>query len=390
VSRRRWWTLLLAVAFVIVFGVRCFPDQARALNRVLAPNPALFNRDAYRHASALSPSREAKRYSVLVLQATDARMVPILRRSNPSLKIFVYQDLAYSRATDPGGATACTGLPADLAMHTTWFLPGPSGNRVLVGSDYLMDVGNAAYQAACIAHAVQLAKHDGFNGIFFDGVSASLAFEYPGNVKPTSLLYPTLKAWQHAMYSMLTYAGRVIHAAGLQVIGNIGGSVITPGLWQLWNGPLDGAEEESWTDGGDGLAQQLPWWREKLADLVWSEAHGKYDLLHSYNTTEAGNAYGLASMLLAAEGHSSYATSNGNVLSYEVWYPEYTDAQRLGGPLGTYSRRQNGVYQRSFANGLVLVNPTGHTVPRFTLSGGPYTDASQRTFAPPPWDRPAA
>jgi hypothetical protein len=355
----------------------CLSDAGHSA-RVLGSNPALFNRETYKYVSALSPSHEAKRYSVLVLQATDARIVPILRRSNPNLKVFVYQDLAYARGEDPEGVTTCTSLPVDVAAHPSWFLLGRLGDRITTGGDYVMDIGNAGYQAACVAHAIQMAKHSGFNGIFFDGVAASLAFEFPGNANPASPLYPTLKAWQGAMYSMLSYAGRTIHAAGLQVISNIGGSAITPGLWQTWNGPLDGAEEESWTDGGQGLAQQLPSWDEKLADLVWSEAHGKYDLLHSYNATEAGNAYGLASMLLAAGGHASYSTSNRNDLSYEVWYPEYTDAQLLGGPLGPYRQRPDGVYQRSFAKGLVLVNPTGHTVPRFTLPGGPYTDAGHR------------
>jgi hypothetical protein len=350
----------------------CLGDAGHSA-RVLGPNPALFNRETYRYASALSPSREAKRYSILVLQATDAGMVPILRRSNPNLKIFVYQDLAYARGNDPEGVTTCTSLPVDFAAHPSWFLLGLLGNRITTGVDYVMDIGNAGYQAACVAHAIQLAKHFGFNGIFFDGVAASPVYEFPPNSRPASRQYPSLKSWQGAMFSMLSYAGRMAHAAGLQVIGNIAGSVITPGVWQMWNGPLDGAEEESWTDGGQGLAQLLPSWPAKLADLVWSEAHGKYDLLHSYNATEAGNAYGLASMLLAAGGHSSYSTSNRNDLSYEAWYPEYTAAQRLGGPLGPYSRRHNGVYQRSFAHGLVLVNSTAHTVPRFTLPGGPYT-----------------
>ena len=63
--------------------------------------------------------------------------------------------------------------------------------------------------------------------------------------------------------------------------------------------------EESWTNGGEGPGQQVPDWSTKLDNVAWSEANGKFAILNSYNTTEAGNTYGLASMLLVAGGWSS-------------------------------------------------------------------------------------
>ncbi len=197
-----------------------------------------------------------------------------------------------------------------------------------------LDVGNAGYQQACVSHALGLARKLGFDGVFFDGVGAKIGYQFGGNPNLTIPEYPTVTSWQAAMYSFLANAGATIHAGGRLVIANIGGAVWTPGLWQKWNGPLDGAEEESWTDGGAGIAQQLPWWTQKLADAAWSEANGKILMLHSWNTTQAGNAYGLASMLLVAGGRSSYSTTNGNIVNYEAWYPEYGLSSFLGGPLG--------------------------------------------------------
>ena len=81
-------------------------------------------------------------------------------------------------------------------------------------------------------------------------------------------------------------------------------------------------------------------------------------ILHSYNTTQAGNAFGLASMLLVANGMSSYSTSNANYTSSENWFPEYTTAQQLGTPTAAYTQLANGVYERQFQNGIVLVNPS--------------------------------
>jgi hypothetical protein len=80
-------------------------------------------------------------------------------------------------------------------------------------------------------------------------------------------------------------------------------------------------------------------------------------------------------------GHASYSTSNANDVGYEMWYPEYFTAQRLGAPRGRFSQRSNGVYQRRFANGIVLVNPTAHSVGAFSLGGGRYSGSGLTNVA---------
>jgi hypothetical protein len=135
--------------------------------------------------------------------------------------------------------------------------------------------------------------------------------------------------------------------------------------------------EESWTDGGDGLSQQLPWWRAKLDNVAWSEAHGKYVLLHSYNLSESGNAFGLAAMLLVAGGRTSYSTSNPSVPGGQQWFSEYAAAKRLGRALGSYRIRRSGVYVRVFAHGIVLVNPGQRTVRGVSL-GRRYSGPGRR------------
>ena len=166
------------------------------------------------------------------------------------------------------------------------------------------------------------------------------------------------------MYSLISYAAPTIHSNGLMLVGNIGGATMTSGLWQKWTTPLDGSEEESWTDGGAGLAQQISQWPAKLANVAWSEANGKLTILHSYNRTETGNTYGLASMLLATAGRSNYSTANGNYTSYEAWYPEYTTAQQLGAPTGAYTKLTNGIYERVFAERHRARQRVGNSIPR--------------------------
>ncbi len=351
---------LTLTCLLVTSAVACAGAARPASHRT---SPALFNREAYRFVTALSPRAEARRYRVFVLQSTDARQIPTLRRYNPHLIVLMYQAILKSKAGDPEG---CTNYLTDLA-HPDWFLRGVTGAVLTASSGSEMDIGNRAYQQACFANAVAAAKRGGFNGIYLDGVDASSGYGFPPNARPVVPEYPTDASWQAAMSRLLDYAGPVVHAAGLLLFGNIGGAA--PSLWRAWNGPLDGAEEESWTDGKLGLAQQVPFWTSKLANVAWSEHHGKYVLLHSWNTTRAGNVFGLASMLLVANGFSSYSTSNGNYAGYEVWYPEYSTAARLGAPLGAYRRLRNGIYERRFAAGLVLVNPGLRRIHRFALPG---------------------
>jgi hypothetical protein len=350
-------------------------SAARPRAHASAGQGALFNRETYQYSSALQTSTEAGRYSVMVLQATDASKVAALHRANRRLTILMYQAVMHSATTDPAGMTTCTPYAADAAQHPDWFLRSAGGNRVSdrsYPSDFLMNVGNRAYRRACAAHALALARRGGFDGIYLDGVNTSLRWLVPAGVSVPQ--YRSLSAWLGAMYGLLSTLGGATHAQRMRVVANIGGSTVKRGLWQRWTTPLDGSEEESWTDGGSGLGQQVPFWSTKLADVAWSEAHGKLALVHSYNTTEAGNTYGLASMVLVAAGATSYSTSN--LVSTESWYPEYSAAQQLGPARGHYARSA-GAYVRAFARGIVVVNPTLHSVRSIRL-GGTYSGSGLR------------
>ncbi|MDQ6606719.1 MAG: putative glycoside hydrolase family 15 protein [Actinomycetota bacterium] len=308
---------------------------------------------------------------MIVLQSTDGSLVRKLHRANHKVKILLYQDALLSSVNDPHGFTTCTqNVQGALVSNPGWFvrdlLGRPIGSGLYQGY-YVMNVASPTYEAACVGHAIAQAEQSGFDGIFMDGVTAWAGWTFPPGV--TAPLFPTPAVWQQAMTPFVSYLGSQAHAHGLLAFANIGGARIAPGLWQRWTSLLDGSEEESWTDGGQGLADQILDWPAKLANVAWSEAHHKYALLHSYDTTAAGNEYGLASMLLVARGYSSYCTSNRSYAKPGVWRGVYVTAERLGAPAGAYRRLGNGVYVRRFAHGIVLVNPTAGSVARFSLSG---------------------
>lgn len=306
----------------------------------------------------LTPAREGARYRVMILNQADAAMIPGLKAANPGLEVLMYVDMMSADPRDPAGLSDWAGYTDAVANHPDWFLRGANGDP-LVFKDYptsrVMDVGNTAYQDAGAARVSSQAVADGFDGVFLDDTNASLRWVIAGG-ESACVTYPTTAKWQAAVYSFLTNVAPQLRQAGLLVVANIGGSTITRGLWKAWNGPLDGAMEESFTNGGagrDSLANGQ--WPAKLGHALWSEANGKISLDHAVTPTRGGARYGLATMLLAAGDRNLYSASRGYV--HEVWWPEYTTTDALGRPLGRYRVLRNGVYRRDFTHGVVLVNP---------------------------------
>jgi hypothetical protein len=336
---------------------------------------ALFNRETYQYQTSLPTSVEANRYQFMVLSGNEYAEIPLLKAFNPNLKFLVYQAIMFTKSTDFSWmqtVTGCTPYSDDAANHPSWILHDQNGNPVIAPNQtalYATDVGNPDYQRACAANAVALAKQYGFDGVFFDVVEGNLGYTLrPGVTVPE---YPNNTVWQAAMTSALAYIGPAVRAQGLLAFGNIG---VTANVsqWEQWVGFLDGAEEEAWIDEGRGLVDWAPLWPARFAELNWAAANGKYELLHADNTGEAPNTFGLAAMLLAANGRASYSATSGATTD-EYWFPEYDTALQLGAPAGPYTVLANGVYERVFAHGIVLVNPTLTSVPIFSLGGGSYS-----------------
>jgi hypothetical protein len=334
-----------------------------------------FNRETYLYRTNLSTAEEANRYQFMVLSGNEYAEIPLLKAANPNLKFLLYQAIWMTNINDIATmptVTGCTPYADDMANHPSWFLRDQNGNLITETGHpdvYAMDVGNSAYQQACATNAAALARQYGFDGVFFDVVDGRISDDVDSSVSVPE--YPTQASWDNAMDSALAYLAPALRAQGLSVFGN-GSNTISVSMWEQWVGHLDGVEEESWTDAGYGLAQQIPFWAGKFTELNWAAANGKYEFLHSYNTTEAANTFGLAAMLLGASGRASYSATNGATTD-EYWFPEYDTAKALGAPAGSYTVLANGVYERAFANGIVLANPTGNSISTFSLGGGTYT-----------------
>jgi Hypothetical glycosyl hydrolase family 15 len=350
------------------------PAQRAVASRAAAPTgvrPGPLFRVVYGYGrTTLSPAAEGTRYRVMVMQSSDAAVVPQLKARNPGLRILMYADMMASDSRDSLGTSDWVGYTDADANHPDWFLTDAQGDRLGV-RDYptawVMDVGNSDYQQAGLAQMIAQAKAGGFDGVFLDDANASLNWILAGG-SAECVTYPTNALWQGAVYSFLAHVSPQLRAAGLLVVANIGGPTVTPGLWERWNGLLDGAMEESFTNGG-GARDSIEngQWRPKLLHALWSEHNRKLSLDHAVTRTRSGARYGLATMLLVADGRNVFYASIR--YSREVWWPEYRTAAALGRSKGSYRVLRNGVYRRDFVHGVVLVNPHTSAASRVRLGG---------------------
>jgi hypothetical protein len=332
-----------------------------------------FNRETYLYRTSWSTTQEADRYQFMVLSGNEYAEIPRLKAVNPHLKFLVYQAIMYTESDDyqwMPTVTGCTAYADDIAHHPSWFLRDRSGNLIPAPHRtglYPMAVDNPGYLATCATNAAALAKRYGFDGIFWDTADGSLFNELHRSVPA----YPAPSAWQHAMGTALAYLGRSMNGRGLLAFANIA-NTSGPAMWEQWVSHLNGVEEEAWTDNGFGLERRVAPWPVEFTELRWAMNHGKYEFVHSYNHGEGANRFGLTSMLLATNSRASYSTTNGATTD-EYWFPDYDGAAALGPPAGRYRVLSNGVYERAFANGIVLVNPSTRSIPTFWLGGDRYS-----------------
>lgn len=349
------------------------------------PSPAVarFHRFTYGDPTHLTvgpqphPRLSFSHYDSVMLQSAgpklDKARVAAIKAENPGCKVLCYIDPLYYRPLNADGSQqGCA--PAITNANEAWFLHDQHGARIQAkayAGNYLLDYGNADYQAAVIPHVTAVMRASGFDGVFFDDFTANIGWSLATGVLCPQYPPSGIARWQAAVTSFAAAVGPALKAEGLIVVANAGGCYVYPSanLWPAWGKYLDGLEEESWMDVGAGVAANTWAFKAQLAQIMWAEANGKTALCIGWSATRTNKVFGLAAMLLAANGNCRYSTQNQNAWGNEVWYPEYDKAIALGAPLGAYTV-SGGLYSRSFQHGTVKVNTTG------SVAGGVAADSA--------------
>lgn len=336
-----------------------------------------------------NPTLTAQRNSYIVLHAWETERAEQLKAANPSLEVLVYQNLsAMAQGTGPHGLSSSgVNFAEATTAHPEWFLTEAGGSRIAEEGYawlWMADIGNQTYEQQWTANVIRLLRAGPWDGVMMDDTNTTARY----HVHPQSRIakYPSDPSYQSAVRSMLAYAGPAIQAAGKLAIPNIGGWSEYPQIAREWLPYVSGGMDEmflKWSaTPGEGYRSQGGW-ATQMEEIATTEQMGKRFLAveQSAPTDTRAIRYGWASVLLAAEGHSAFTVAAN--YAEEAWSSEYEVP--LGEPTAAATQVAGGAWKRTYANGLVVVNPTGASVSVSfggTYSGSGLTGATGTTLGP--------
>jgi hypothetical protein len=314
--------------------------------------------------STVSRSRaiaDAENFSLLVAhEQTYDGHISAMHAANPDLVVLTYINAAYAES----GKWS--------TYPNSWFAHDRNGNKVKstqFGS-YVMDVSNPNWWNNRADKCKSLINDNGYDGCLLDllGTGPLVAGQ------STSMPYnsSTGQDWTYQQWLAQTakLANRVESRVPNAVIyGNGLASgrryFMNPGATsQLWDGP-DGMMAEvfvrSAKDGANSFRGETQWKQD--VDMLVDAANrnktifvtAKLWISASSSKTNQWHQYALGTFLLGADGDAffMFSSDKSKPTDGHPWWD-----MNIGSPQGSYFKTSQGLYQRNYTNGRVLVNPT--------------------------------
>ena len=328
----------------------------------------------------------ARSSAIVVLNSWDFRLIPVLKRANPKVQVWVYKDLSGVRSDDctvrGGSCGACArgvtdGIDLSSGMgycwvkrnHPDWLLDAVGTGLPFHFKNYPQiwetDYGNASYQRQWVQNVLADVRDHGWDGIDVDNALTTAA------AYGVAAKYPTDAAVQAATYSALQKIGPVLHDAGVPAVFNVGYATAFPQLWQRWLGPVDGLEQEFYLSFSSRPNAVGAAWSTYEDEVSSCTAQHKSCLFHAGEFSDAVTSqtrqYALASFLLATDGRQFLSVGGETSTSSEP-------SLALGGRLSEMFQ-VGASWRRYFAQGLAVVNPSMSTL--VVPLGGTYLNAGR-------------
>jgi hypothetical protein len=318
-------------------------------------------------------SAVARSSAIVVLNSWDFRLIPVLKRANPKVQVWVYKDLSGVRSDDctvrGGSCGACArGVTDSIDLssgvgycwmkrnHPDWLLDAVGTGLPFHFKNYPQiwetDYGNASYQRQWVQNVLADVRDHGWDGIDVDN-ALTTAVAYGVAAK-----YPTDAAVQAATYSALQKIGPALHDAGVPAVFNVGYATAFPQLWQRWLGPVDGLEQEFYLSFSSRPNAAGAAWSTYEDEVSSCTAQHKSCWFHAGEFSDAVTSqtrqYALASFLLATDGRQFLSVGSETSTSLEP-------SPALGGRLSEMFQ-VGASWRRYFAQGLAVVNPSMSTL----------------------------
>jgi Hypothetical glycosyl hydrolase family 15 len=294
-----------------------------------------------------------------------------MRRARPGLVLLAYLNGTFAQAAQRD------------AYPASWYLRDASGHKVrsLEWGNYLMDPANPAWVADRVARCRRFLRIGGGDGCMVDMLGTAPIYDWYVTAAPIDPR--TGRRWTAASWLDATAKLGAAIRAGIGDATVIGNGLGDGRRFFDANAPsegildgIDGAIADGWLRTAERSADRFPsvtaWTRDvqMLASTdksvfvetkVWTNA--------TPEQVAAWHRFALASFLLGSDGHAYFAFSDD---PHGVAAPDRLAASvRIGDPVGAF-REVDGLFERSFSNGIVVVNPTA--APASTDLGADYLD----------------
>jgi Hypothetical glycosyl hydrolase family 15 len=297
----------------------------------------------------------AQQFDVIAEKAgTFASYASDMHVANPTLKIVAYLNGAFD--ITPGGTV----------YPPTWYAHDSNGNRIKsIGfGNWLMDPTNPQWAptVADLCSATLVSTHD--DGCFLDTLGVgplSRGYVTGVPVDPTTQQPYTAAKWIAAQTNTIAAVAKV---ASIVIPNGLADGAQYPQTSPLL-AASDVAMAETWLRVSNDPPTAFPSTAEWLADvnmLTNAESNGWAVMTVTKLWTAATAAevdqwhrFTVASFLMGAGGNSAYNFTAAKTVAGMTATNSY-DNVAIGTPTDSYAL-QGGVYERSFTNGLAIVNP---------------------------------
>lgn len=298
---------------------------------------------------------------VVAVRGAYQGLVDDMKAANPDLVVLVYLNGAYAQKNQ-----------ASL-YPSAWYARDASGNKVVSSGygNYLMTPSNTGWVGNVVDMCAKFRSEGGYDGCFLDMLGTSTLD--PGYLSSQPINPATGKVWTTSKWIRATAAlakavktkvgSHLVTANGLRS-GRYYYDSSAPSSTLL--GAIDGGCAESWLRMATENVGSWPTksaWLHDVNMLVDAGSKGKTVLAMVKLWTSATSAqqaqwhrFALGSFLLGNTGSSYFFFSASR--TSDLLAPDSLTNVSLGAPTSSY-QLVNGLYQRTFQNGIVLVNVSG-------------------------------
>lgn len=319
----------------------------------------------------------AEHAGLLILHENYGDRIDFIKKVNPDIKVLCYKYPGVGRDWEPHG---CGNYMWIDEKHPEWFLLDRYGERVIDPFNekhsnlrvYLMDWGNDLWKQYAADHMLKSMSDAKWDGVFLDEIHLKVEERWaPNGIKG----YEDDRKFKEAINDFLGYVYGRFQEEGKLLILNSCECIREEGCWASRLEVSDGLLDE-------GFANVYGWnsniwrseeeWGMQISDMELTAGEDKLYLAiaHNRGMNEKDTLYNLASFLMGVNNDKAFFDNDGSVIFSIEYRGRFIDGYRrdyrafgdiynvpIGYPLsGRYER--DGVWQRDYSNGKVVVNPS--------------------------------